>query len=296
MSRYRPQQPINRSFTLIEIEQGINKLKRRIEEVKGLNSNILYNDARVKNAEQNIVKEIAEVFGVDSPEALNHSTHNIWYGGYNRGDTSHTRQHKFLAGIPQTIHMIEGLITRLEEKREDLNIASTLITESVSSQPRNGNMIKIFISHSSSDRDLVDLITNLLTGALEINTEEIRCTSIPGFQLRSGSHTSTQLRNEIEDCSVLIGVLTPNSMESFYVMFELGAGWGLGKMVIPICGPTFEFRALRAPLNEIHGIKWTEKAQWFQLIDELSSTLSISKKASSRISSLIDKVVEHSNS
>lgn len=98
-------------------------------------------------------------------------------------------------------------------------------------------MVKIFISHSKKDESLAKQVTSLLLSALKIDEDEIRCTSVPGFQLEGGMHTSTQLKQELQDCDVILGVLTENSLDSMYVMFELGAGWGLNKRVIPLLGP-----------------------------------------------------------
>jgi hypothetical protein len=91
------------------------------------------------------------------------------------------------------------------------------------------DMIRIFVSHSGKDISLAEQVTHLLLSALNISEKEIRCTSVPGFQLEIGAHTSTSLKEEIQNCEAIIGILTENSLDSMYVMFELGAGWGLDK-------------------------------------------------------------------
>jgi predicted nucleotide-binding protein len=110
-----------KKFTIPEIDVGIRKLRCRIEEVNGLSSlGVPYNDAKVATAEQNIRETVREVFGQNSPEFHDHQYHDIWEGGYMTGDTEYNMQRKFLAGIPQTVGMLEGLIVRLEERRADL--------------------------------------------------------------------------------------------------------------------------------------------------------------------------------
>jgi hypothetical protein len=76
-------------------------------------------------------------------------------------------------------------------------------------------------------------------------------------------------------------------------MFELGAAWGLERRCLPICGPGFEFKDLRSPLNEIHAIKWNSKEDWFQLIETISRNLSVQMHSISRINSYIEKVVSY---
>ena len=109
-------------FTVEEIDRGIPKLKRRIEEVNNLDPNqIHHDDTRIKTAETNIRETIREVFCPNSPEFRDHQYHHIWHGGYNMMESDHGLQRKFAEGIPQTVLMLEGLVGRLEEKRQDLS-------------------------------------------------------------------------------------------------------------------------------------------------------------------------------
>lgn len=107
-------------LTRADIERGIAKLRRRIEEVKSLDPNaVAFNDAKIDNIESNICDTIRDVFGPNSPEFAEHGTFVIWHGGYNVGDSQYDRQRKFAAGIPQAVTKLEGLIARLEELRDD---------------------------------------------------------------------------------------------------------------------------------------------------------------------------------
>lgn len=110
-----------KQFTAEEIDRGIAKLRRRQEEVRGLDPDqIRYDDQHVKNIEANITATIREVFGENSHESRHIGYYDIWHGGYNYLDEEHELQLKFAAGIPQAITMLDGLIGRLEEKRVDL--------------------------------------------------------------------------------------------------------------------------------------------------------------------------------
>ena len=123
MARRRPPEPPPievRQFTKAEIDRGIAKLRRRIDEVTALDpQQIRFDDAKIDNVERSIRETIREVFGPRSPEFDDHQHHRIWHGGYNYLDSEGQRQAKFAAGIPQTVTILEGLISRLEEKRED---------------------------------------------------------------------------------------------------------------------------------------------------------------------------------
>jgi len=123
MARRRPPEkpPIEiRQFTRAEIDRGIAKLLRRIEDVTKLDpQQVRFDDVKIDNVESNIRETIREIYGSNSPEFNDHSSHRIWHGVHNYLDSESTRQEKFAAGIPQTVTMLEGLISRLEEKRED---------------------------------------------------------------------------------------------------------------------------------------------------------------------------------
>ncbi len=88
-----------------------------------------------------------------------------------------------------------------------------------------------------------------LEAYMVIPDHAIRCTSLPGYKLRSGSHTSTTLRAELNEAEIIIGVLTPESLESGWVMFELGAGWGAQKWVVPLIAGV-DYDSIPGPLKE----------------------------------------------
>lgn len=138
-----------RQFTIPEIDRGISKIQRRIEEVRGLDPrNIRFDDTKIDNIERNIRETIREVYGPNSPEFSDHAHHRIWHGGYNMMDTDGARQAKFAAGVPQTVTMLEGLIARLEEKREDVDPLSVEQIPSIS--PLLGTR-KVFVVHGHDE-------------------------------------------------------------------------------------------------------------------------------------------------
>jgi hypothetical protein len=94
--------------------------------------------------------------------------------------------------------------------------------------------VRVFISHSSQDLKVAKALVEVLEVALSLESNDIRCTSVPGYKLNTGEHTSVQLQKEISGAEVIIGIVTTNSMQSSYVLFELGASWGLNKPTFPL--------------------------------------------------------------
>jgi TIR domain len=85
---------------------------------------------------------------------------------------------------------------------------------------------RIFISHRHKDEDVGKVLVNLLEAAFHIEKGDIRCTSVQPYRLPAGARTPDRLRVEIRHAGVVLGILTPDTKESSYVLFELGASWG----------------------------------------------------------------------
>ncbi len=146
--RYEPPPIQVKTFTVEVIDLGLRKLHRRIEEIKDLEQKeIRYDDAKVKTAEANIRETIRYIFGSNSPEFDDHQYPKIWHGGYNVGDDDHDRQNKFIAGIKQTVSMLEGLIGRLEEKREDVSFQTQPTKQTIPSCSTR----RIFLVHGHDE-------------------------------------------------------------------------------------------------------------------------------------------------
>ena len=145
---------------------------------------------------------------------------------------------------------------------------------------KNKNMIDIFISHSSSDIEKVEILIGILRSALNLGQKQIRCTSVPGYKLTGGTSTDETLRQEIVDCKVFIGVLTENSIISTYVLFELGARWGLKKPMKPIvCEPSLS-NVVKGPLTGLHCLNGLITTDVIQLVEECAGILEIQPSTS----------------
>jgi len=110
----------------------------------------------------------------------------------------------------------------------------------------------IFVSHSKHDHDLAKALIELLVVALNIPRTKIRCTSVVGHQLRGGTSIETKLREEINNSNVFLGLITPSSLSSAYVMFEMGARWGIKKSWYLLKARGAEVTDLKGPLPAYH--------------------------------------------
>lgn len=115
--------PESRGFNFTDVERGIKKLEKRLEEISRLkNERVPYDSQQVTNISNNIVNTIREVFGVKSSEYLD----NQWFkiidlinlppsSDISEFETEYTK------GLIQAKDLMQGLIAWLREKKEFLD-------------------------------------------------------------------------------------------------------------------------------------------------------------------------------
>ena len=151
--------------------------------------------------------------------------------------------------------------------------------------------LQVFISHSSRDHDIALSLIELLQAALGLKVQEIRCTSIDGYRLEPGAQTDHVLKEEVLQAKTFIGLITPNSLVSAYVLFELGARWGGQKKTVPLLaglGP----EALQGPLKNINAVSANEVGSLLSVIESLAKNLGRTAQPAHAYYSYADKLVQ----
>ena len=137
---------------------------------------------------------------------------------------------------------------------------------------------KLFVSHAASDGELARQLVELIDAVLEMPRDTIRCTSVEGYRLLPGDDTSQTLRQNLQDADVVLGLLTPSSLRSHYVLLELGAAWGFQKVSIPLLTPGVDFSDLPGPFKELHAIKATEQADVTAMLERVEQSCRVAKR------------------
>jgi hypothetical protein len=137
---------------------------------------------------------------------------------------------------------------------------------------------KLFISHRHKDEPVASGLVSLLETAFEIRTEDIRCTSVQPYTLPIGSRTSERLRQELCQAEVVLGLISPNTVESQYVLVELGAAWGQDRPTFPLLTSGATAVNVPSPLNERHCISLEDEDNCLQLIEELEQLTSLKRR------------------
>jgi hypothetical protein len=89
---------------------------------------------------------------------------------------------------------------------------------------------------------------------------------------------SERLRTEIAGAEVVLGLLSPDTSESKYVLAELGAAWGVGVPTFPLLLRGARFEDVPEPLNERHSLSLERGAECFQLIQDLKRVTSLTAR------------------
>ncbi|BCZ46796.1 hypothetical protein psyc5s11_28630 [Clostridium gelidum] len=108
---------------------------------------------------------------------------------------------------------------------------------------------KIFISHSSSDKEYVSKLIDLLEG-IGLNHELIFCSSVPGYGIPLDNDIYDYLKIQFETYNLhVILVLSDNYYKSVACMNEMGAAWILKNRYTTILLPGFEFTEVAGAIN-----------------------------------------------
>jgi len=187
--------------------------------------------------------------------------------------------------ILSTYNIFNNLcIKHFKEKLEVLSSKNIIL---YNTQHKELTVISIFISHSSYDVDLAKSLVNLIIKSIKIQNDEIRCTSVPGYKFTGGTHTSIQVKQELGDSDIVIGILTVKSLESSYVLFELGAGWFQGK-AIALLGDGIDYNNIPGPLREHHALKLNNRDDLFSFIDDIAQKTNKGQQSATVINRAID--------
>lgn len=160
-SRPSPPQLVDKAFTSEkEIDSAIVKLRRRIEDLKAIQSSkSSYDDPAVTTLKNTYKANLREIFGEHSHQYSDHS-HLIDMLTFpdSMGDSDYEIQGKFSRGLPKVIGVLEGLITFLEEKR------SEVVPQSPSSPPLpQRDAKKVFVVHGHDEKHK-QLVARFLEG------------------------------------------------------------------------------------------------------------------------------------
>lgn len=139
---------------------------------------------------------------------------------------------------------------------------------------------KVFISHATADKELVNAFVDLLRLGVDIPRERIFCTSLQGMRIPTGQSFVAFIREQIKDCKFVISIITPSYYESQFCMCELGATWVMEeKDFFPLLVPPLGYDDLKAVLHGVQSGAINDKNILSELHDRLRESLGLGQGA-----------------
>jgi len=140
------------------------------------------------------------------------------------------------------------------------------------------NYPRIFVSHRHKDVPVVEALVSVIEAAFQIQTHDLRCTSVHPYPLRAGERTSDRLRLELHRAEGVLGIVTPDTKDSTYVLFELWAAWGRGGVTFPLLAFGASTGDVPAPIGDLRTLDLSDEAECHQLIEDLSDVTTLNRR------------------
>lgn len=102
--------------------------------------------------------------------------------------------------------------------------------------------MKIFISHATADKRLVNPFMDLIQTQFGLTRDNFFNTS--DEELQAGGQWVEEIKQGMHDSSLVLPVITPAYLESAFCLCELGATWVKSTDLIPIIVPPLDYKAL----------------------------------------------------
>lgn len=149
---------------------------------------------------------------------------------------------------------------------------------------------RVFISHRHKDEAIVRALTECIAARFEIASTDLRCTSVRPYRLPVGEATSSRLREEIATAEVVLGILTPDTLQSSFVAFELGAAWGQKVWTCPLLARGADARHIPDPIRDLSPLLLTNAAECHQLLDDMRGFSTLRQRSDVDVGALQDQV------
>lgn len=140
---------------------------------------------------------------------------------------------------------------------------------------------KIFISHSSKDKDIIEIfIDKILRLGCSLESIDIFCTSIEDMGIKNGNDIRKHIQESMRSCDYVFLMISKNYVNSGMCLNEMGASWALDKKVKPFLFPGLDYSAiwLSAALRNSN---LNESATLDSLRDELNSEFELKPRSTS---------------
>jgi hypothetical protein len=123
--------------------------------------------------------------------------------------------------------------------------AMKTIVDCILSLEERKNAKRIFISHSSKDKDVMEKFTDyILQLGIGLSHEDIFCTSIEEMGIRNGEDIRQHIKDNVQGADFSFLMLSKNYKKSEICLNEMGAVWAVDNRVRYYLLPNVDFKEI----------------------------------------------------
>jgi hypothetical protein len=146
----------------------------------------------------------------------------------------------------------------------------------------NNTLDKIFISHSSTDRAIVEEVIDLLE-VVGVKPGQIFCSSFAGYGIELGEDFLQRIKTELNSNTLVLFVLTDDFYKSTVCVCEMGAAWVTTSKHIPLVVPPLDYKDVKGVIPLTQGFKIDEPLKWNLFKEQLEKLFKIENQASASV-------------
>ncbi len=136
----------------------------------------------------------------------------------------------------------------------------------------------IFVSHATGDRILATNVEKALRTV--IGDRAVVFSSSAMGAIQAGDDWLNQIERQLSVADALVVLLTPSSLERWWLWFEVGAVWPRWRQaacrIYPLCFSGVEPLDLPSPLNRAQARHVVDEAEWRHFLTEIAEQFGVS--------------------
>jgi hypothetical protein len=253
-------------------EYKIKKLERLFEKSKNLKKEDS-NDPDFKIWKDEVIRTLMQIYGDSSHPVKQFNTLRFYhYSVVLSTDINRDKLH--LECFRKSFHLAKNYLKSLiEELQLELQEQETLEQGQIEAEK---GIEKIFISHSSLDKEFVEEIIDLIE-TIGLASTCIFCSSFPGYGINLGENFLARLKDQLDENILVLFILSQNFYKSPISLCEMGATWVKTNEHIPILIPPFDFKDIQGVIPSTQGFQINDKLKLNLFKEKIEKTFNLRK-------------------
>lgn len=249
---------------------NIQQLEKLISKAKNVTveSN---DDSNFKVWKNSVERTLIKVYGQNSFELKEFKKLKFYYSPimwYLDDDFTKEHVQVFRKDFQHSIKLLQSYIEDLKENLDEPILeknAENVIASSLS---------KVFISHASKDKKIVEEVIELLE-TIGLSNQQIFCSSFEGYGIDLGENFLDRIKAELNENVLVIFILTHEFYQSPVCLCEMGASWVKTNDHIPIIVPPLDYKDVKGVIPLTQGLKITEALKFNLLKQKLEKSFQL---------------------